>query len=221
MSATPAPQGTDAPRPVPIPIGHVTQVQGPVIVVRCDLLPPLRQALVARTNGDRFVFEVHQHLDKQHVRAIILHRSAGLQRGTPVYDTGSPLHVPMSPHCLGRVLNVFGEPIDGAPPFVCDQYRNIHSAPLPLNQISSSEAILQTGIKVIDLLKPVSDAFNLAWLIAFNEGLFDDQPLESLQHGMETLQQRVADSNLCQDSPRSEWLSRLQDWLNRQTAPSP
>ncbi len=154
MTAAQASQSNMAPHLAATPIGHVTEVQGPVIVVRCSTLPPLRQALIARTNGDRFLFEVHQHIDEHHIRAIILHRSAGLQRGTPVYDTGSPLHVPMSTQCLGRVLNVFGEPIDGQPAFASDHFCNIHHAPLPLNEISSSQTILETGIKVIDLLCP-------------------------------------------------------------------
>ncbi|MBK6288187.1 MAG: F0F1 ATP synthase subunit beta [Gammaproteobacteria bacterium] len=154
MSLVTVPDGRATPQPALTPIGHVTEVQGPVVVIRCQTLPPLRQALDARTDGHSYLCEVHQHLDEHHVRAIILHRSAGLQRGTPVFDTGSPLHVPMSPDCLGRVLNVFGEPIDGMAPLHPDHYRNIHSAPMPLNRVTSSETILETGIKVVDLLCP-------------------------------------------------------------------
>ena len=94
----------------------ITEVHGPVVVIACEQLPPLRQALRASINHEAYLFEVHQHLDKHHVRAITLHRTAGLSRGTTVYDTGAPLHVPVSPDCLGRLLNIFGEPLDDGPP---------------------------------------------------------------------------------------------------------
>ena len=136
------------------PVGTIAEVQGPVVVIACDRLPPLRQALQARLNDDIYVFEVHQHLDERHVRAITLHRSGGLRRGLPVMDTGAPLHVPVSPQCLGRVVNMFGEPMDGGPPLRADSYRNIHGNPLPLSETKAVSEILETGIKVIDLLCP-------------------------------------------------------------------
>ncbi|MCM0148935.1 F0F1 ATP synthase subunit beta [Photobacterium galatheae] len=135
-------------------IGMVAEVQGPVIVVRCTQLPPLRQALMAQLNGDPYYFEVHQHLDDDHVRAIILHRSAGLQRGTAVYDTGAPLRIPVSEQCLGRVVDVFGAPLDNIPPFESRQFRNIHGQPIPLSESITTDEILPAGIKVIDLLCP-------------------------------------------------------------------
>lgn len=96
--------------PVGGPIGTITGVHGPVVVIACECLPPLRQALQTRFDHERYIFEVHQHLDEHHLRAITLHGTSGLKRGMPVYDTGAPLHVPVSADCLGRVLNVFGEP---------------------------------------------------------------------------------------------------------------
>ena len=125
-----------------------------MVVIACDRLPPLRQALQTQVNDDTYVFEVHQHLDERHVRAITLHRSSGLQRGLPVMDTGAPLQIPVSPQCLGRVVNVFGEPIDGGPPLPVDGYRNIHGNPLPLSDTKAVSEILETGIKAIDLLCP-------------------------------------------------------------------
>ena len=95
------------------PIGIVTEAHGPVTVIACERLPPLRQALRASLDHETCLFEVHQHLDEHHVRAITLHRSNGLRRGMRVYDTGAPLHVPVTPDCLGRLLNAFGEPLDG------------------------------------------------------------------------------------------------------------
>lgn len=136
------------------PIGTITEVHGPVVVIFCEKLPPLRQALSAGFDGETCLFEVHQHLDKQHIRAVTLHRASGLYRGMPVYDTGAPLHVPVSPDCLGRVLNIFGEPLDGGEVLNTQKYRNIHAPPTDLSEATGSEDILITGIKVIDLLCP-------------------------------------------------------------------
>jgi len=125
-----------------------------VVVIACSRLPMLRQALRARLNRDTCLFEVHQHLDEQRVRAITLHGSAGLRRGMPVYDTGAPLHVPVSPDCLGRLLNFFGEPLDGGAPLPQETFRNIHARPPPLSEAVGTGELLETGIKVIDLLCP-------------------------------------------------------------------
>jgi F-type H+-transporting ATPase subunit beta len=137
-------------------IGYVHEVQGPVVVIRCDRLPPLRQALYLRLDGERVVFEVHQHLDERHVRAITLHSTSrlSLRRGLPVFDTGAPLRVPVGPTCLGRVLNVFGEPLDGEAPFAAESMRNIHGSRRPLHTVRGASEILPVGIKVIDLLCP-------------------------------------------------------------------
>jgi len=136
------------------PIGAIVEVHGPVAVIACETLPPLHQALCAYIDHERYLFEVHQHLDERHVRAITLHRSGGLFRGMPIYDTGAPLHVPVAPQCLGRLLNIFGEPLDGAPPLRSGEYRNVHSRPAPLSEAVGVGEVLQTGIKVIDLLCP-------------------------------------------------------------------
>jgi F-type H+/Na+-transporting ATPase subunit beta len=136
------------------PIGVISEVHGPVVVITCEHLPPLRQALRTQIDHEDCLFEVHQHLDKRHVRAITLHRTAGLSRGLPVYDTGSPLHIPVSPDCLGRLLNIFGEPLDGGDELATQEYRNVHSHLLPLEESVGVGDVLQTGIKVIDLLCP-------------------------------------------------------------------
>jgi F-type H+-transporting ATPase subunit beta len=125
-----------------------------VVVIACRPLPILRQALYADLDHETYLFEVHQHLDEQRVRAITLHRSAGLHRGMPVYDTGAPLHVPVAPECLGRLLNFFGEPLDGGAPLPHNAFRNIHSRPPPLSEAIGVGQVLETGIKVIDLLCP-------------------------------------------------------------------
>jgi F-type H+-transporting ATPase subunit beta len=136
------------------PIGVITEVHGPVVVIYCEQLPPLRQALTARLDHETYLFEVHQHLDERHIRAITLHRSSGLFRNLPVFDTGAPLHVPVSSACLGRMLNSFGEPLDGGQFIKNSDYRNIHSRPAPLKDAVGFGELLHTGIKVIDLLCP-------------------------------------------------------------------
>ncbi|TAK88593.1 MAG: F0F1 ATP synthase subunit beta [Betaproteobacteria bacterium] len=135
-------------------IGTIGEVQGPVVDIACDVLPRLHQALYTRVDGERYVFEVHQHLDRATVRAITLHRTSGLRRGMPVYDTGGPLCVPVTQECLGRLLNAFGEPLDGGPDLAAREARPILAAPAPLRDTRAPSAVLESGIKVIDLLCP-------------------------------------------------------------------
>jgi F-type H+-transporting ATPase subunit beta len=135
-------------------IGTIARVQGPVVDIACDTLPPLHRALFSALDHETYIFEVHQHLDQRHVRAITLHRTAGLRRGMPVFDSGASLHVPVAPDCLGRLLNVFGEPLDGGPPLATKSYRDILSKPPALHETRAATEILETGIKVIDLLCP-------------------------------------------------------------------
>lgn len=135
-------------------IGRIVEAQGPVVKISCDTLPPLHRALESRIDGDRYLFEVYQHIDEKCIRAIALHRAAGLSRGLEVYDTGLPIHIPVSLNCLGRLLNVFGEPLDGGPSIQNSEYREILSRPPPLIRTNPGNRVLQTGIKVIDLLAP-------------------------------------------------------------------
>lgn len=135
-------------------VGIIAEVRGPVVDIACSVLPPLHQALTAAIDHESYVFEVHQHVDASHVRAITLHRTAGLRRGTPVFDTGSSLRVPVSRECLGRLVNVFGTPLDGGSPPPIESYRNILTKPAPLSEARTTTEILETGIKVIDLLCP-------------------------------------------------------------------
>jgi F-type H+-transporting ATPase subunit beta len=137
-----------------IPIGTIAEVHVPVVIISCQRLPPLRQALAAHLDHESYLFEVHQHLNEHSLRAITLHKTSGLRRGMPVFDTGAPLHVPVTPDCLGRMVNIFGEPQDGGPPLAAAEFRNIHGRPLPLHEALGVSGVLQTGIKVIDLLCP-------------------------------------------------------------------
>ncbi len=138
----------------PTPIGVITEIHGPVTVVACDTLPPLHQALCANVADETYFFEVHQHLDKHHIRAIILHKNSALHRGISVYDTGASLHVPVTPDCLGRLLNAFGEPLDGGSKLKASMFRDVHSVPVPIYESVGVGKVLETGIKVIDLLCP-------------------------------------------------------------------
>ncbi|HFD2298404.1 TPA: F0F1 ATP synthase subunit beta, partial [Legionella pneumophila] len=130
------------------------EINGPVVRIHCDVLPPLHQSLKTYTDSDEYILEVCQHLDEHHVRAITLHRASGLQRGLIVYDQGTSLQIPVSKECLGRLLNIFGEPLDGGPPLETNEYRDVLAKSEPLQMTSTQETILETGIKVIDLLCP-------------------------------------------------------------------
>jgi F-type H+/Na+-transporting ATPase subunit beta len=137
-----------------IPIGEIDAVHGPVVDIRTRYLPPINQALHVTDHGAPILLEVYQHLEPQRIRAIALHSTAGMWHGMPVYDSGAPLHVPVAPECLGRMLNMFGEPLDKEPPFSTDDYRNILASPPALHDTVPTREILTTGIKVIDLLCP-------------------------------------------------------------------
>lgn len=135
-------------------IGTVCEVHGPVVDIVCEHLPPLHQALYARIDHETYTFEAHQHLDEKRLRAITLNRTSGLRRGMPVFDIGSALQVPTSTECLGRLLNVFGHPLDGGPPLPAAEMRDILAKAAPLRETINAKGILETGIKVVDLLAP-------------------------------------------------------------------
>lgn len=137
-----------------VKIGRVIEIHGPVVDVECETLPPLHRALVVMVDGKNTMLEVLHHHNPSQIRAIALSRTAGLQRGAPVFDSGAPLRIPVSVECLGRMLDESGQPLDGGPPLVCKEYRNLLSPPPKLFDTLPSTGILETGIKVIDLLCP-------------------------------------------------------------------
>lgn len=149
----PLPRSASLPEEV-LPVGVIEQVHGPVVDLACRYLPPLHQAVYAALDHERYVFEVHQHVDERHVRAITLHRTTGLRRGLPVYDTGFPVRIPASPACLGRLVNMFGEPLDGGPSIDVSTYQSVLTKPIALHETKPASGILETGIKVLDLLFP-------------------------------------------------------------------
>jgi len=136
-------------------IGVVERVSGPVVDVACSgALPGMHDALRVDLDGRACLLEVRHHLDASHLRAVALHATAGLRRGSAVYGTGGPLRVPVTQDCLGRVLDVFGAPLDGGPPLPREALRAVSAPPAPISEVKGPEAILETGIKVIDLLCP-------------------------------------------------------------------
>ena len=137
------------------PQGHVTQVIGAVVDVKFDShLPEILNALETTNNGNRLVLEVAQHLGENSVRCIAMDVSEGLVRGQSVADTGAPISVPVGDGTLGRIINVIGEPVDEAGPVSYEDLRAIHQ-PAPSYAEQATEAqILETGIKVVDLLAP-------------------------------------------------------------------
>ena len=137
-----------------IPLGVIQEVQGPVIDVLCTRIPPLHRSIYVMLDGERYTFEVHRHLDEQRVRAIALHRTTGLKRQMPVFDSGGGLRVPVAPDCLGRLLDMFGRSLDGGEPLLADAAWPIVAPPAPLSEATAAGDILPTGIKVIDLLCP-------------------------------------------------------------------
>ncbi|WKN45040.1 F0F1 ATP synthase subunit beta [Tunicatimonas pelagia] len=141
--------------------GKIVQVIGPVVDVSFDAqdakLPNILDALtIARPDGTILVLEVQQHLGEDRVRTIAMEATEGLVRGTEVVDTGQPIKMPTSDEIRGRLFNVVGEAIDGLAQPDAGKGRPIHNPPPKFEDLSTSEEILFTGIKVIDLLEPYS-----------------------------------------------------------------
>ena len=137
------------------PTGRITQVIGAAVDVKFEgHLPEILNALETQNNGNRLVLEVAQHLGESSVRCIAMDISEGLTRGQAVLDTGAPIKVPVGEGTLGRIINVIGQPVDEAGPVDASGERSIHQ-PAPSYAEQSTEAqILETGIKVVDLLAP-------------------------------------------------------------------
>lgn len=137
--------------------GTISQVVGVVVDVEFskDHLPAIYNALEAELDGKKLVLEVAQHLSESAVRAISLGSTDGLARGAVVVDTGDAIQVPIGEDTLGRMFNVTGQPIDGKAGTFKTKAR-IHRNPPALTEQSGSIEILETGIKVIDLIAPIT-----------------------------------------------------------------
>ena len=138
--------------------GKIIQVAGSVVDVRFPKgggLPRIREALSVTLNGKCCRMEVAQHRDAETARCVMLSGSEGLARGMEVTAEGCGLRVPVGTATLGRLFDVFGDPIDGGAPIADDApRRSIHREPPPFFEQNPSVDILETGIKVIDLLEP-------------------------------------------------------------------
>ena len=139
--------------------GRIVQVSGSVINVEFDegQMPRINEALTVELNGKTLVMEVAQHIGNNTVKCIMLSGSEGMSSGMEVTATGDSIRVPVGDRVLGRMFNVLGEPIDDGEPIPEDTERmSIHRKAPGFDEISPSVEILETGIKVIDLLEPYS-----------------------------------------------------------------
>ena len=137
--------------------GKIVQVIGPVVDIRFspDHLPAIRNAIhISVGDGYAMTVEVAQHIGDDIVRCIAMSSTDGLVRGLDCTDTGAPINVPVGDEVLGRMFNVLGEPIDGLGPVDAKLTMPIHRAAPTFEQQMTSAEILETGIKVIDLLCP-------------------------------------------------------------------
>ena len=142
-------------------VGSVEQVTGVVVdAVFNDHLPEIYSALTIKVAGEDgrppldLVCEVQQHLGDDRVRAVAMDATDGLRRGDQVVDTGSPITVPVGRGTLGRIFNLLGDPIDEGPAVEADDRWPIHRSAPEVEDLTPTQEILETGIKVIDLLAP-------------------------------------------------------------------
>ncbi len=137
--------------------GKIVQIMGPVIDISFEggELPELYNAIhIKRYDGDQLTCEVALHLGDDNVRTVSMHTTDGLTRGMEAIDTGSPITVPVGEEVLGRILNVVGEPVDQKPPVESKERWSIHRDAPPFDEQDTRMEMLETGIKVIDLLEP-------------------------------------------------------------------
>ena len=136
--------------------GTVAQVMGPVVDVRFEEghLPAIYNALTIPLGSGKLTVEVAQHIGDGEVRCIAMGSTDGLQRGTPVTDTGKGISVPVGRETLGRIFNVLGDVVDDGPAVETKERWDIHRPAPAYEELSTSTEILETGIKVIDLICP-------------------------------------------------------------------
>ena len=144
-------------------IGHISQIIGAVIDVYFDtegkkteeVLPKIFDALeITRTDGRKLVVEVQQHIGEDTVRTVAMDNTDGLQRGMEVRQLGMPITMPVGEQIKGRMMNVIGDTIDGLKGLSHEGAYPIHREPPKFEDLTTSQEILRTGIKVIDLLEP-------------------------------------------------------------------
>ncbi|WP_067141332.1 F0F1 ATP synthase subunit beta [Oceanivirga salmonicida] len=135
--------------------GKIVQIIGPVIDARFEkILPNIYNALEIFLDGKRIVAEVHSHLGNNVVRAVAMSSTDGLKRGLEVIDTGAPIKVPVGKKTLGRIFNVLGETVDNKGQIETDEKDSIHREAPSFEDQGTGIEMLETGIKVVDLLAP-------------------------------------------------------------------
>ena len=139
-------------------VGHISQVIGPVVDVTFNNeagLPAINEALtVKRPNGRDLIIEVQQHIGENSVRCVAMDSTDGLRRNLEVTATGAPITMPVGDQVKGRLLNVVGETVDGMKELSKEGSFPIHREPPKFEELKTSQEVLYTGIKVIDLLEP-------------------------------------------------------------------
>ena len=137
-------------------IGKVIQITGPVLDIRFEdgKLPALLNAIELDNHGKKLVVEVAQHIGDNVARCIAMSGTDGLVRGADAVDTGGPITVPVGEECLGRVFNLLGEPVDNKPAPKTEERWSIHRPAPSFEEQESNTEILETGIKVVDLICP-------------------------------------------------------------------
>jgi F-type H+-transporting ATPase subunit beta len=137
-------------------VGKIAQIIGPVVDVDFEQgnLPNVLSALYVERDGHKIVLEVAQHLGENRVRTIAMDSTDGLVRQMPVYDTGGPISMPVGDDIRGRLFNIVGDAIDGIPAPKGDRSYPIHRPAPEFSELSATTEILETGIKVVDLLCP-------------------------------------------------------------------
>ena len=140
-------------------IGKVVQVIGPVLDVRFEsgALPNLLNAIEIQSGERKITAEVAQHIGDNVVRCIAMNATDGLRRGLDATDTGGPISVPVGEKCLGRMFNLLGDPIDNLPEvYDADDHWPIHRPAPAYDEQQGTTEVLETGIKVVDLIAPYS-----------------------------------------------------------------
>lgn len=137
-------------------VGSVVQIVGAVVDIKFekDHLPQLLNAIEIDNNGTRLVVEVAQHIGDDVVRCIAMGSTDGLMRGVKAVDTGSSITVPVGRSTLGRIFNLLGEPVDNKPAPEAEERWAIHRQPPSYEEQKAASEVLETGIKVIDLIAP-------------------------------------------------------------------
>ena len=137
--------------------GTISQVIGAVVDCQFPVenLPLIYSALKTKVGDEDLTLEVQSHLDGGIVRTVAMGSTDGLQRGVAVEDTGEPMSVPVGPEVLGRMFDVQGKPIDGLPEIKTKKRYPIHRPPPSFTDQSTETEVLETGIKVIDLICPI------------------------------------------------------------------